>query len=169
MRKVSFKVKDTIYSIDASISDYIQELKLKEWKNPEEVLIEEKFSDLFSIYQDKVSPLHKKVAYVDESQFVAMDIQLTIGRPSTTNLSSLEVENNKVRAEFTIPLEVYEGQQYEFQEFIDWYINNYISLFKYIVSNQLDIRVIQLSNIRPFWNIENDCLKINLTFQIVFK
>lgn len=169
MRKISFNVKDTVYSINSSIADYIKELKIKEWKSQEEILIEEKFSDLYKIYQDKVSPIHKKKAYLDDSQFVSMDIQLTLVRPSVRDLRELNVEGNQVKASFHIPIEVYEGNEYEFQEFVDWYIKNYISLFKYIVCSQLEVRVIQLSNIRPEWKIENDQLKIDLQFQIVFK
>ena len=166
MKRFSFSVRDTRYSINSEIASFLEELHQKDDRSPVDSFFLEKMRGLYSVYRRKSNTV---VAYRDGSQFVSMDIQLVIDPPSIRYCSQLRCESNDVFATFKIPITASEGCDRECHEFIHWYTQQYMNFFCNTVKNELGYRHIQASNKRPDWELKDDYLQLDLQFRVVFK
>jgi hypothetical protein len=165
MKNVRYEVKSSAYSIDFDIFSTYQNLLLKADKTPEESCFLNRMEDLVQIYNKQ----SKKVAYLDSSQFLSVDVGLVVDRPEPLFMREAECSNDIISASFSIPVEAYESGYEDSHEFVDWYISHYASLFKRIVAKHFSFRVIQPHNVRPEWSMNDKKLSVNFKYKVIFK
>jgi len=170
MKNIKIKVKGSKFEMDQSLYDYINEIEIKEIKTLEEELAVEKFRSLRDLYQEYIRPVqHAKKAFSISTPEVQLEVVLQADPPSHRNLIGFRRDGKVIKGQFSIPVIVEGAQEREVVPFVNWYINSFSCLIRYLLCKQAGVRVIQPLEDRKNWNLEAGKLNLDLDFVVVFE
>ena len=166
---LTLKIKGSSFSLTPNLYKALSELKGKAFRNSIEELALLKFNAMLDCYESMLPKTETDInSYRLSDNGMAIDIVLEIDRPSIKNLAYCNKDGNKLKVGFKLGIFEESPTEMERTSFVNWYINNFESLIRYIVSRKEGCRLIQILPSETYWEIHEDELSLDLTYQIVF-